>query len=135
MVKSLILSVFVLCFLALGSSTHVDFDDCGEGKASAKITFVDITPCDNQPCSLKRGTEEVVEVQFTPSKNITAAKTVVHGTLPYVPVPVPFPVDNPDACKDQGIECPMFAGKHTHSKLCFQLRACTPSSKLSSHGK
>lgn len=55
-----------------GRLTDFDHGVCivfiGEGKSSAKITFVDITPCDNQPCSLKRGTEEVVEVQFTPSK-------------------------------------------------------------------
>ena len=30
MVKSLFLSIFALCFLALGSSTHVKFMDCGK---------------------------------------------------------------------------------------------------------
>lgn len=34
---------------------------------------VDITPCpqaaEKKPCELKRGTEETIEVKFTPSKN------------------------------------------------------------------
>lgn len=34
---------------------------------------VDITPCpqaaEKKPCQLKRGTEETIEVKFTPSKN------------------------------------------------------------------
>ena len=34
---------------------------------------VDITPCpqaaEKKPCELKKGTEETIEVKFTPSKN------------------------------------------------------------------
>lgn len=41
----------------------------GGEDALSKLVFVDITPCDPQPCELKKGTEEVVEVQFVPSKN------------------------------------------------------------------
>ncbi|KAJ7365560.1 Phosphatidylglycerol/phosphatidylinositol transfer protein [Desmophyllum pertusum] len=130
MTKSLILSSFVLCFLALASSTHVDFEDCGKGKATSTIAFVDITPCDKQPCTLKRGTEETMEVQFTPHKAITAAKTIVHGKLPYLPVQLPFPVDNPDACKDQGIECPMAAGKTYTFKTVLPIKSMYPTTPV-----
>ena len=56
----------------LNSLTDFDYGVCivlGKGKASSTIAFVDITPCDKQPCTLKRGTEETMEVQFTPRKN------------------------------------------------------------------
>ena len=35
----------------------------------ATLQGVQITPCPQQPCILKRGTEETIEVTFTPSKN------------------------------------------------------------------
>ena len=59
-------------------------------------------------------------------KAITAATTVVHGKLPYVPVELPFPVDNSDACKDQGIECPMAAGKTYTFKTVLPIKSMYP---------
>ena len=35
----------------------------------SKINFVDIDPCDKEPCELKKGTEKVIQVEFTPGKN------------------------------------------------------------------
>ena len=35
----------------------------------AKIEYVDISPCETEPCEMKKGTNESVEVQFIPSKN------------------------------------------------------------------
>jgi Niemann-Pick C2 protein len=35
---------------------------------------------------------------------------VVHGII--ANVPVPFPIDNPDACKDSNIGCPVKNGQH-----------------------
>ena len=39
------------------------------GTAMSTLKKVDITPCPKQPCQLKKGTEETIEVTFTPSKN------------------------------------------------------------------
>ena len=79
----------------------------------------------NNEVSARRELTVLLHHSFA-GKNITAAKTVVHGTLPYVPVPVPFPVDNPDACKDQGIECPMFAGKTYTFKTVLPIKSLYP---------
>ncbi|KAJ7352964.1 Phosphatidylglycerol/phosphatidylinositol transfer protein [Desmophyllum pertusum] len=126
MVKSLIVCVFVLCFLALGSCEPVEFTDCGSKEA--KIVSVDITPCKAQPCELKKGTEVAIQVQFTPNINITAGTTDVHGIISGIPVP--FPVDNPDACKDHGIVCPMIAGKTYTFKTVLPIKSLYPAMKL-----
>ena len=41
----------------------------GGADALSKLVFVDVDPCINQPdpCSLKKGTEETIQVQFVPS--------------------------------------------------------------------
>ncbi|KAL9952184.1 hypothetical protein ACROYT_G039399 [Oculina patagonica] len=124
MAKSLILSIFVLSFLALSSGTHVKFMDCGKEEATSTISFVDIDPCVKQPCELKKGSEETIQVQFTPKNNITGATTKVHGKVG--PVFVPFPVDQPDACKDQGITCPMTAGKTYTFKTVLPIKPAYP---------
>ena len=39
------------------------------GAAMATLQGVQITPCPEHPCVLKKGSEETIEVTFTPSKN------------------------------------------------------------------
>lgn len=58
-------------------------------------------------------------------ENITAAKTIVHGKIG--PVWIPFSVDEPNACKDQGIVCPMTAGKEYTFKTVLPIKALYPS--------
>lgn len=58
-------------------------------------------------------------------KNITAGTTVVHGIIDGVPVP--FPVDNPDVCKDHGITCPMPAEKPQTFKAVLPVKNEYPS--------
>ena len=59
----------VLSYFLIPSFLCFNIIILGEGKATSKINFVDIEPCDKQPCALKKGTEEVIQVEFTPSKN------------------------------------------------------------------
>ncbi|RMX52019.1 hypothetical protein pdam_00003767 [Pocillopora damicornis] len=128
MEKAAIVSVLALCVIGFGSGFHVSYDDCGGADALSKLVFVDVDPCINQPdpCSLKKGTEETIQVQFVPKVNITSAKTVVHGKIPYVPMPAPFPVDEPDACKGQGLDCPLLAGKTYTFKTQLPIKSMYP---------
>ncbi|CAH3041163.1 unnamed protein product [Porites evermanni] len=70
MVKLAIFSVFALCVFKSISCERVEFGDCGNQMSTLKE--VDITPCpqatEKRPCQLKRGTEETIEVKFTPSR-------------------------------------------------------------------
>ncbi|KAK3732027.1 hypothetical protein QZH41_019121, partial [Actinostola sp. cb2023] len=75
---------------------------------------LEITPCPEQPCQLKRGTKVNVKATFIPHENVTDGESSVHGKV--MGFWVPFPLPNPQACKDSGIKCPMVAGEtYTYS--------------------
>lgn len=40
--------------------------------------------------------------------NVEEVSTIVHGVI--LGVEMPFPMSNPDACKDSGVECPLKNG-------------------------
>lgn len=61
---------------------------------------------------------------FLVAENITAAKTVVYGVINEFSIP--FPVDQPDACKDQGITCPMTAGMEYKFKTVLPIKSFYP---------
>lgn len=42
--------------------------------------------------------------------NIEQVTTVVHGVI--LGVEMPFPLQNPDACKDSGVTCPLKNGEN-----------------------
>jgi len=46
---------------------------------------------------------------FVLDEDTPGATAVVHGII--AGVPVPFPIPNPDACKDSGLTCPLNNGK------------------------
>ncbi|XP_077996672.1 NPC intracellular cholesterol transporter 2 homolog a-like [Glandiceps talaboti] len=100
----------ILCIVGVSSMVvggTIKFKDCGS--KSGKAATVEVDPCPQQPCVLKRGTNETVKITFTPNKAITAIKAVVHGII--ADVPVPFPLPNPDGCKDSGLACPLTPNK------------------------
>jgi len=78
--------------------------------AKGVVSGVDVAPCDNPArCSLKRGTTPAVSVNFTPNEDITKLTAIVSGILPGG-IEVPFPLDNPDGCKNSGVTCPVKSG-------------------------
>ena len=64
-------------------------------------------------------------VLFLAEENITAATTKVYGTV--AGIKVPFQIDNPNACEDQGITCPMIAGKDYTFKTVLPIKSIYPS--------
>lgn len=56
--------------------------------------------------------------------NITEGKTVVYGIIEGVQVP--FPVDNPEVCKEHGITCPMPAEKTQTFKATLPVKSEYP---------
>jgi len=126
MAKHLVLAVLALCGFSVTSCEPVKYKDCGS--AMSKLEEVDITPCPLHPCQLKRGTEETVEVTFIPKENVTKATTVVFGGIEGKFLP--FPPDEPNACKDQGITCPMVAGKEYKFKTALPVKSYYPKIEL-----
>lgn len=100
-------------------------DDSGRGKVSA----VAVVGCENVPvCVMKKGQNASLSVTFVINEDSSSATAVVHGIV--AGVPVPFPLPNPDGCKDSGLKCPLKKGtQYTYSTNIF-IRKEYPAIKL-----
>ncbi|CAH0726770.1 unnamed protein product, partial [Brenthis ino] len=100
--------VYVVFAVCLASAQAKFYTDCGSKLAT--VQSVDVSGCsqDAKECVLRRNTNATISVEFTPSVNVKALETVVHGVI--MNLPVPFPLPQPDACKDSGLVCPLKAG-------------------------
>ncbi|XP_012538993.1 NPC intracellular cholesterol transporter 2 homolog a [Monomorium pharaonis] len=90
------------------------FDDCGS--TLGKFTEVSVSGCptSGEKCALVRGTNASISIKFIPNKDISQVNVRVYGVL--MDVPVPFPLEKPDACKDpnDGIDCPLHKDQEYH---------------------
>ena len=50
-------------------------------------------------------------------KPATQVSQIVHGVM--AGMPIPFPLDNADACKDSGLTCPLQEGDHSYHYTMF----------------
>jgi Niemann-Pick C2 protein len=116
----------VLLFVTFTKAGKVDFEDCGS--KLGKISEVDVSGCTTLPCSLPRGSTVKFEVTFEPNTNVSAATAVVHGIL--AGIPIPFPIPNPDGCKDSGLTCPLSAGKSYTYSTDLPVKTMYPSVKV-----
>lgn len=84
------------------------YTDCGSKLAT--VDNVGVSGCaeNAKECVLRRNSNVSISVDFTPSVDATGLETVVHGVI--MNLPVPFPLPQPDACKDSGLSCPLKAG-------------------------
>ncbi|CAH1262481.1 NPC intracellular cholesterol transporter 2-like [Branchiostoma lanceolatum] len=99
--------IFVGILAAFATSDNVVFKDCGSKMGA--ISTVNVTPCPNEPCLLKKGSNISVEVTFSTKEEVTKASTGVYAVLLGQKLPFPnFPY--PDGCKDSGLSCPLKSG-------------------------
>lgn len=101
MEKLIVLVLLVGCVLA----DEVQFKDCGS--KTGAISKVEISPCPQLPCKLKRGSAVDVSVTFKSSIDSKTSKAVVHGKI--AGIPLPFPIPNNDGCKSN-VKCPITKG-------------------------
>ncbi|XP_031635975.1 NPC intracellular cholesterol transporter 2 homolog a-like [Contarinia nasturtii] len=105
--------VLTLTFaLIFGSNNALEFKDCGS--ELGKFSKVVVSNCDeaSSVCVLKRHTNATIDLDFNlvDDSKIENVSTVVHGVI--LGVEMPFPLANPNACVDSGIECPLEKGKN-----------------------
>jgi len=107
------IGVFLFASLLSGIDCLV-WKSCDESGRS-KVSAVTIVGCESDPvCVLKKGQNASFAVTFVINEDATSAKAVVHGIV--AGVPVPFPIPNPDGCKDSGLTCPLKKGtQYTYS--------------------
>ncbi|CAH1637067.1 unnamed protein product [Spodoptera littoralis] len=100
---------FVLLTVFAASANAKFVKDCGSAQAS--VQSVQVSGCTEaaKECILKRNTNATFSIEFTPMSSVTEVQAIVHGVI--MNLPVPFPLPQPDACKDNGLTCPLPAGK------------------------
>ncbi|NP_001093080.1 ecdysteroid-regulated 16 kDa protein-like [Bombyx mandarina] len=99
---------FITAAVLLASAEAKFFKDCGSKLAT--VHNVTVSGCEESSshCILKRNTDATIGLQFTPLHNIDRINTEVHGVI--MNIPIPFPLPESDACKDNGLTCPLKEG-------------------------
>ena len=107
-------ALFLVAFL-LGveglSSKSISYGKCtapGTTPENGEISAVDVIPCDEDPCVLKRGGNTTVTIEFIPHEAVTASK--IYAWVFFGLVPVALPVPSSDACQGHGLTCPLKSG-------------------------
>ena len=106
-------AVIVCCLLVLCSTlaagTIITVEKCPKVEAvEGKLISVDLTPCPSQPCVFHRGTNVSATIKFSPDLMVPDGTLEVFGIIGGIQEP--FPLVNPDACKDHGLVCPLKSG-------------------------
>ncbi|XP_075156215.1 Niemann-Pick type C-2a [Haematobia irritans] len=99
----------ILAGIFLSSVDALIFTDCGS--KIGKFTKVVVSDCDTtkNECILKRNSTVSITIDFVLVEDVTSIKTVVHGKV--MGVEMPFHLQNPDACVDSGLKCPLDKGE------------------------
>ncbi|KAM7431764.1 Phosphatidylglycerol/phosphatidylinositol transfer protein [Porites harrisoni] len=129
MAKLSVLAAISLCSIVLASCQRVKYKDCGSKKS--KLEEVDITPCPAFPCLLKRGTNVMVEVKFTPTETISKATTVIYLIIGGAK----FAGITKDACQEQGLTCPLKPGTENTFKTVLSVKPFYPAVKVVVQGE
>ncbi|XP_055914826.1 NPC intracellular cholesterol transporter 2 homolog a [Eupeodes corollae] len=100
--KQFIIVVFVSVIVSISG---LQFKDCGS--KIGKFTKVVISGCDTtkNDCILKRNTSASISIELMLSEDVQTVTTVVHGKI--MGVEMPFHLENPDACVNSGLACPL----------------------------
>lgn len=114
-------TVFLLCFYA-GTCTYYPITDCGSKKG--KFDKISLSCSGDSECILKRNQNVTINIQFTPSEDVTSVTSVVHGIIEGLPVP--FPIPNPNACVNSGLQCPLNKGKQYNYSAVFFVKRSYP---------
>nr|KAG5700889.1 hypothetical protein BaRGS_012296 [Batillaria attramentaria] len=89
------------------------------GSVKGKVISVSYNgTCIDKKVMLKQKTYAGITIEFQSNEVTPTLKTVVHGVV--AGLPVPFPVENPDACKGSNVTCPLQSGKtYTYSSVIY----------------
>lgn len=91
-----------MCLL-LVPAFAIEYKDCGSQMSN--ISKITVSGCEKEPCTFKRGSKVNVSITFVPKVEIKNTTVNVWGLWNLVKVP--FPIPNPDGCKNSGLTCPL----------------------------
>jgi len=120
-----VFGLLVLC----AAANAIVWAPCSGVSTKGTPTKVAVGGCEQtSTCSLKKGQNATIEIDFTINEDSNSAKSVVHGIIEHIPVP--FPLDDPNVCKDSGIQCPLKSGSTYSYKTYIFVKTIYPSIKL-----
>lgn len=96
-------AVLTLFGIMVAYVTSTVFTDCGS--EYSEINFVEVTDCpdEEETCILKRGTNILLNINFTSKADFESIKTKVYGVI--LGIPLPFIGIQKDSCK-AALSCP-----------------------------
>eukprot|EP00178_Gracilaria_changii_P024176 TRINITY_DN72905_c0_g1_i1.p1 TRINITY_DN72905_c0_g1~~TRINITY_DN72905_c0_g1_i1.p1 ORF type:complete len:152 (+),score=19.15 TRINITY_DN72905_c0_g1_i1:3-458(+) len=99
----MLFKLFLVTFLASAAfALHITYTDCGKGE----VNFIDISPCDAEPCYIKIGESTNVTFNFNANQDTSTTKMKADIVIAGITTPLPF---NPDGCKY--LPCPLKKGQ------------------------
>lgn len=96
---------YVTLTVLLASAQAKFWKDCDSKLATVETVGVSGCALDAKECVLKRNSNVTISIDFTPTTELKTLQTIVHGVI--MNLPVPFPMPQPDACKDNNLSCPL----------------------------
>ncbi|KAK8774502.1 NPC intracellular cholesterol transporter 2-like [Amblyomma americanum] len=86
------------------------FDVVQHEKCGGEFSEIRIDPCPQLPCHFQKGKPLKLQVDFVAAENIQKLEMKLRGELSNG-VWLPFPGFRKNACKNNGLTCPLEAGK------------------------
>ncbi|CAH2045309.1 unnamed protein product, partial [Iphiclides podalirius] len=129
----LLLSLVVLSVLALAAPTEVQ--QCSDQPNTVVESNVQLRPCKKLPCRLKKGTDQHINIEFTPDTDIEEITNKVWANVYGVDLPF-FGVDGNSICNKLFTEsgdkspCPLKAGNKYVYKDSFPVLSLYPTIKV-----
>ncbi|CAH0400150.1 unnamed protein product [Chilo suppressalis] len=121
--------LFLIAVSLLMASVQAKFyTDCGSKLATVDSVGVSGCADDAKECILKRNSNATISIDFTPSQDVNNIETEVHGVI--MNLPVPFPLPQPDACKDNGLTCPVKGGQKASYRTTLPVLKSYPKVKV-----
>ena len=119
---TLIIAMAVL--LTLASAMEIKhFHDCGS--QTGVIKRIDISPCSMEPCTLKKGSNSTISIEFQSKIFVSSGVVSVHGIK--WKYPAPFPLDDSDLCHGIQSGCPLKPGSTSLYSKSVYVRPYFPS--------
>ncbi|KAG5440979.1 Phosphatidylglycerol/phosphatidylinositol transfer protein [Clonorchis sinensis] len=121
---NLLVCSLVLYTPFLASATK--FKDCGSKNVT--VWSVKLTPCNGHPCSLIKGKDASIDIDFMAEQGIEPGNPSVQGKIGEVYMPLPLPVG--DMCQNLAPSCPIQAGKNYTYRYMIEVSDTYPSIRL-----
>ncbi|XP_050052836.1 NPC intracellular cholesterol transporter 2-like [Dermacentor andersoni] len=119
--------IFAALLLALSASLAMAVYDVVEHqKCGGEFSQIRIDPCPQLPCHFKKGKPLKLEVDFVAAESFQKLEMKLRGELSNQ-VWLPFPGFRKNACKNNGLTCPLEAGKPYTLKSILNVLSSFPS--------